>query len=248
MGRIHKPVFEKAGHEVIISGRTSSPSLEEAAIRSDITIVSVPMSVTSRVIEKVGQFCEAIMDFTTVKRWPIDDMLRYSLGEVGGLHPLYGDVPSIDGRTIVYCETPRSGEKCKEIVKCLEDAGAKIKRMTPDEHDFKVVGPLDERAKMLAAYAVFVDSLGITIEQLYRQASPPTRVILDLLARQVDEKNDEMYAAMSELNPYRDELNRRFQRSLAAALEDYRGIPERIRRSFGKQLKPAQERAKKLVE
>jgi len=31
MGRTHKPIFEAAGHEVIISGRNTNPSLEQAA-------------------------------------------------------------------------------------------------------------------------------------------------------------------------------------------------------------------------
>ncbi len=55
IGGVHKPIFENAGHEVIISGRYSSPSLEEAAQQSDLTIVSVPIDAAESVIKKTGR-------------------------------------------------------------------------------------------------------------------------------------------------------------------------------------------------
>lgn len=86
MGQVHKPLFEKEGHTVIISGRNSTPDIETAAEQADLTIISVPIPVTSEIIKKIASKCKAIMDFTSLKTFPISDMLKYSRQdcEVGG--------------------------------------------------------------------------------------------------------------------------------------------------------------------
>src|SRR3989344_324312 len=114
MGSVHSQVFESLGHEVIISGRNSNPSIEESSINSDVTIISVPITAVEEVIKRVAPHCKALLDFTSVKTKPLKLMLEYSNREceVAGLHPLYGPVSSIKGRTIIYCKTEKSGKTC----------------------------------------------------------------------------------------------------------------------------------------
>ena len=133
MGSMHKRIFEKYGHEVIISGRASNPSIEEAAKQSDISIISVPISATEETIRKVALYCKAIADFTSFKKMPIDAMLKYTKkgAEVVGIHPLYGNVDSISGQTIIVCKTPRTGKICNELIECLKKEGATIIEMSP---------------------------------------------------------------------------------------------------------------------
>lgn len=76
---------------------------------------------------------------------------------------------------------------------------------------------------------------------------PPTKILLDLLARQVDENNDDLYREMRPYNPSTTKL----LQDLAAALDETkeRDVPKRIRDLFGDDLlKEAQARAKKMVE
>jgi len=61
----------------------------------------------------------------------------------------------------------------------------------------------------------------------------PTRIMLDLLARQVDEENKTMYEEMIEHNFFTRQRPRK--QTLT---------PSQIREYFGDELKPAQERAK----
>jgi len=250
MGKVHKPMFESAGHEVIISGRTSSPNLEEAAQTSDLTIVSVPISVTNEVIKRVAPYCNAIMDFTGLKVFPIEAMLKYSNEncEVGGLHPLYGDVLSIKGRTVIYCPTPRSGNKCEAIVDAFEKSGVKIKKMGFQTHDLLVAGiAQNARTTIFEAFAGLMEEYDLSPSELYEISPPPTKILLDLIARQVDMKNDSLYRDMQRYNPSTKEITKCLINSLnSSGAED---TPQRIRARFGESfLKESQSRARLLIE
>lgn len=245
MGRVHKPVFEAAGHKVLISGRTSTPSIEDAAKHSDLTIISVPLDVTEEVIKKVAPHCTAIADFTSVKEMPVKTMLKYSREdcEVLGLHPLYGEIPSIKGETIIYCLTERKMDKTWYLFKTLDEAGAELRPMNPKSHDTFVNGLLQNtRTAMIQAYLSQVATSGLSIQDAYVLSPPPTRAILDLAARQFDESNDELYEAMKKINPNTSYLERELAKSLDIPLS-----PAQIRNFYGKELKQAQERAKKRL-
>jgi len=246
MGKVHKPIFESAGHEVIISGRTSSPTLEEAARISDLTIVSVPISATEVMIKRVAPHCNALMDFTGLKVFPIESMLKYSNEncEVGGLHPLYGEVL---GRTIVYCPTKRSGNKCNMIIEAFEKSGLKIKRMDPQSHDM-LVGGIAQNARLMLfeAFARLMEKYDIPARELYEISPPPTRILLDLIARQIDKKNDSLYRDMREYNSSTEEITNYLINTLnSPSAED---IPNKIRTLFGESfLKESQNRARLLI-
>ncbi len=246
MGKVHKPVFEAAGHKVIISGRNTSPNLEEAARISDITIVSVPIEATEEIIRKIAPYCRAIMDFTSLKKFPIEAMLKYSPSncEVGGLHPLYGSVSSIKGRAIVYCPTKKSGEKCREVVRSLESAGAKIIVLDAEEHDKKMAVVQNARKKLFEAYALLVEQAGFDIKELYEVSPPPTRILMDLIARQVDKQSEGLYNAIERYNPN----DKKIRDYLIDSLKDSKDAPKKIRKLFGDELGNSQERARKLID
>jgi len=250
MGKIHKPLFESQGHEVIISGRDSTPGLEEAARTSDLTIVSVPIIATEETIKRVAPGAKALMDFTSLKSFPIEAMLKYSTEncEVGGLHPLYGEVKSLEGRTVVYCETERSGGKCREVVNALNNSGLKIKKMTPKDHDFIVQGiTQNARTILLESFAALMQETGLNAREVYDISPPPTKVLIDLIARQVDPKNDMMYQVMRDYNPSTSKIVKNISESFSQASSKY--SPEKIRDFFGKEfLEEAQERAKRLID
>ena len=251
MGRIYKPALESAGHKVILSGRNTIPGLEEAAKQADLTIISVPISATEEVIKKVAPYCKAIMDFTSLKKFPVEAMLRYSSKncEVAGLHPLHGEVSSIAGKTIIYCETERTGEKCKEVIKSLELFGAKIKKMIPEEHDRYITGFIQNaRRKILEVCGLLLKETGLSIQEVLEISPPPTKVLISLLARQIDEKNDEMWKSMIDLSPFESEANEKLSEFLKRENDNDGDVPRELREYFGEQLKKQQEIAKKLIE
>lgn len=252
MGSVHKPVFESAGHKVIISGRSSEISIEKASEKSDLTIISVPINAVSDVIKKIAPHCKAIMDFTSLKTFPVKDMLNYSDKEceVAGLHPLYGKVKSIEGKTIVYCKTEKSGKKCEEIVNCLKMAGAKIKQMTPEEHDKNVVSINQAlRIKELTAYIKTMKEEGFSIKEMYEIAPPPTKEIIELCARQLNPDNDSMYAEIIKKDAFAENFEKKFLNNFKLIGDNYKKIASELREAFGTDfLKEMQEKAEKKID
>jgi prephenate dehydrogenase len=249
MGRVHKPVFESLGYEVILSGRNSSPSIEEASELSDLTIVSVPIGATEEIIRRVAPYSKALMDFTSVKLLPIEWMLKDSSEdcEVQGLHPLYGNVNSIKGRTIIYCPTERTGEKCSALVKSLGAHGVNMVEMDAKFHDLAINGFLqNNRVKLLEAFVYSLDGLGISMTDAYKLAPPLTKTLLDLAARQANPSNDELYRDMRVNNPFDNYVSKFLENNLRHALNGYN--PEKVRQIFGEELKSAQERAQKIID
>jgi len=248
MGIVHKPVFESAGNEVTISGRYSAPDIITSAKSSDVTIVSVPIPAVEDVIQRVAPYCKAIMDFTSVKMFPIKLMLKYSKEdtEVGGLHPLYGEVTSILDKTIIYCPTERSGKLCEQVIKSFELAGAKIKIMEPELHDLIVSGiSQTARVKLLSTFALLIEKCGITAEELYEVSPAQTRLLLDIIARQVDERNDELYKAINKYNPFTEKINE----YLLSALEEteQRDTSIKIRELYQNKIEKFRKRAELLL-
>ena len=252
MGRVHKKILEKAGHKVITSGRNTVPGYIEATKMADLTIISVPIHATLDIIKQVAPYAKAIMDFTSVKAEPINAMLEFSRDytEVAGLHPLYGELKSVKGRTIVYCPTNKAGEKCSEVVKALEKAGAKIKTLSPFFHDKLINGVLQNvRASYLESFAAFLLESRLTYEELYEISPAPTRVLIDLAARLLgkDEKNQELYKSMRTLNPFNEKIALMSKQVTKDAFENKINY-NKLKKFYGKDLSKAIKRSQKYVD
>jgi prephenate dehydrogenase len=239
MGRVHKKIFEKFGHTVMVSGRKSEISIEDACKKSEITIISVPINVTEDVIKKFAPFCKAIVDFTSLKKFPLEAMLKYSSEncEVAGLHPLYGEVDSINGKTVVFCKTPKTGKRCYEIIDCIKKEGAIIKEMDAEKHD-RIVSSLNQilRVKILTSFGLTLKESSFTVDELYSLAPPPTKKIIELLARQLNEKNDEIYKDIMAKDVFSDYYERKFFRNIKKVSLNYKNIAKNLREFYGDDL------------
>jgi hypothetical protein len=135
------------------------------------------------------------------------------------------------------------------VIKALEFAGAKIKTMSPEKHDL-IVGGIAQNARilLLEAFGSLMEGYGISARDLYDVSPPPTRILLDLIARQVDSNNDELYKAMKDYNPFTAEIEVILSDHLNYC-EDEGKISQKIRKCYGnKFLAECQARAKELIE
>ncbi|MBI5148267.1 prephenate dehydrogenase/arogenate dehydrogenase family protein, partial [Candidatus Pacearchaeota archaeon] len=101
LGKIFKKFFRKYGFKVLISGRKTKLTNIGLAKRADIIIVSVPIHSTISVIKEIAPYTrkeQLLMDFTSIKEEPIKEMLK-SKASVIGLHPMFGKVESLVGKT-----------------------------------------------------------------------------------------------------------------------------------------------------
>ena len=138
MGSVFCKVFTKAGHEVLVSGRSTALTKEELVKKCDIVIISVPIHETVRIIDEISDLMseeQILCDLTSLKVAPVNAML-HSRSEVIGLHPMFGPtVDSITGQTIIATPARSSETSIHLLTDIFESQGAWITITTPEYHD-----------------------------------------------------------------------------------------------------------------
>jgi prephenate dehydrogenase len=138
MGGFFAPVFERHGHEVMVSGRTTTVTGRDLARSCDLVIVSVPIRDTVRVIGEVAPLMggdQVLADFTSVKEGPVQAMLA-SRSHVLGMHPMFGpSVPSLRDQTVIITPARCDARRVQWILDLLKEEGATVTTTTPEEHD-----------------------------------------------------------------------------------------------------------------
>jgi prephenate dehydrogenase len=138
MGSWFAELLEGSGSKVFCVGRKTDLTPAEAARRCDVVVISVPIADTVKVIQEIGPLVSEnrlLMDLTSIKKGPVEAMLRYSSAEVVGTHPLFGPDNDFNSELrIILC--PGRGERGLDWLKgILKDAGFNVTILTPEEHD-----------------------------------------------------------------------------------------------------------------
>ncbi len=138
IGRRMCELFSELGHTVITVDLDTELTAREAATRADVTLVSVPIDVTERVIAEVGPHVPAhglLMDVTSIKAAPLAAMLRSTQASVLGTHPMFGPgAHSFQGQRVVFCRG--RGEPWADWVRDnFRARGMVITEASADEHD-----------------------------------------------------------------------------------------------------------------
>ncbi len=236
MGKFLARLLLKDGFDVVISGSRPekarivaeevgcepAPDNVSAVKDADVVVVSVPISITERVIEEVGSHLEPgtlITDVTSVKVGPVEAMLKHTSEEIHvlGTHPLFGPtVPSLRGQTVVLTPTERSGPWTNKIRRYLEDKGAKVVVTSPEDHD-KVMAVVQclTHAILWAAGGALPRLLEELDPELDPEtvASPVYRLLLDTVGRIVGQ-DPRLYAEIQSFNPYGKAARRELLRAL----------------------------------
>ncbi len=195
--------FEGEGYPVRVSGRKTGPSLPELTRTCEVVIVAVPIGVTVGVIERVGPLVKKeglFMDLTSLKKEPVDAMLRSSASEVIGMHPLFGpDVPSLSGQNIILCPA-RAGRWLPWITEILEKHEARITISEPEEHDemMSLVQALNHLNTI--ALGLALRRSGASPAALDRFSTPVFRTKRAILEK-IPSQNPRLYAEIITLNP-----------------------------------------------
>ncbi len=208
MGRFFTPVFERAGYEVMVSGRSTPLTNADLAEQCDLVIVSVPIHDAVRVIEEITPVLtrgQVLCDFTSLKRDQVAAMLK-SRAQVIGLHPLFGPtVPSLRHQTIIVCPA-RAGEKTvNSLVSIFTREGAQCTVTSPEQHDrmMAVVQGLTHFVTLCMAESV--RRLGVDIESTKAFTSPVYQLELSLVGRLLSQ-DPSLYADILQQNPYVPEV------------------------------------------
>lgn len=204
MGQWFKRFFTAAGYSVEIAGRKTVLTPVELAKKSQVLIVTVPIVVTCATIKEVGPYLAKdalLMDLTSLKKEPVEAMLKYSEAEVIGAHPLFGPRErSLKGKNIVLC--PARGKRWLPWLKDLfESYGGHLEMMSPDEHDqtMGIVQGLVHTAHMAMGMTVAGSKFPLSV--LDSVATPNFKKKLQQV-RRLFGQDPALYAQMLFYNPY----------------------------------------------
>jgi len=203
MGQFFKNFFEQNDCEVMVSSRKTKLKPKDCAKKSDVVLVSVPIDATVDVIKKITPHINKnslLIDTTSIKKSPVNAMLRYSKCEVIGMHPVFGpNVNSLKKQTIVLCPA-RTQKWLSWIVDVFEKNGAKIKLTTPEKHDkmMSVIQGLNHFSTLSVAHAM--KELGISIEESLEFTSPIYKLRMATVGRILNQ-DPNLYANIEIMNP-----------------------------------------------
>ncbi|WP_321508486.1 prephenate dehydrogenase/arogenate dehydrogenase family protein [uncultured Methanoregula sp.] len=203
MGRLFVPVFEKAGYEVLVSGRKTALTSADIARQCDLVIVSVPIRETVKVIGEIAPLMkpgQLLCDFTSLKVEPVKAMLE-SGADVIGLHPMFGPtVRSISRQTIILCPARAGKERVDALVALFEAQGAICTIATPEEHD-RIVAVVQGLTHFVTlCMAETVRRLGMDIRATQAFTSPVYQIELSLMGRLLSQ-DPALYADILQQNP-----------------------------------------------
>ncbi len=203
MAQFFADIFTRHSCKVISSDLYTGLKKEELVKRSDILIISVPLSVTLEVIREIAPLLQEeqlLMDLTSLKAEPVKEMMR-SKAFVIGLHPLFG--PQLDvknEKNVVSCPE-RPGEWQHWLYPILEKENMQIVEADPQEHD-KKMALIQGLIHFLSL--IFSDVLcknNISVTELLVYSTSPFRMQLSILERMLNQ-DPALYGSIAILNPF----------------------------------------------
>ena len=208
MGKLFAGVFERAGYDVMVSGRSTATSNLQLAEQCDLVIVSVPIHKTVGVIDAIAPVMredQTLCDLTSLKVLPVNAMLQ-SKAKVIGLHPMFGPtVRSLRHQTIIACPARADERTLDNLLAIFRNEGAEITVTTPEEHDrmMAVVQGLTHFVTLVMADSV--RRIGLDIGKTKAFTSPVYQIELSLVGRLLSQ-DPALYADILQQNPFVPEV------------------------------------------
>lgn len=216
MGSLFSRFFLNRGYTVEVADLNTPRSNREVVEASDVVIFAVPLHLTVNILRTLVPFTrpdQLLMDLTSLKVAPIQEMLR-SPASVLGLHPMFGGrISSLIGQTLVACPVRISLSDWNCFRDLFGSAGIRIKETSPEEHDrmMSIIQVLFHMTTMLTGRVL--RDLGVDIAETMEYTSPSYRLEINLLGRMFAQ-NGALYSAITEMNPYTRDVISHFRQGL----------------------------------
>lgn len=231
MGQWFAEFLSTDGKDVIIHGRdeqklndagkrlnvSTTTNIPDAVKGADVVLVSVPIDSFEEVIKKL-QPClaqgQTVIDITSVKMMPVEVMHSHLPGiSVLGTHPVFGPGAK-SARNQNFVLTPTNGAEAEiagRVKQFLEEKGAVVTLMTPQEHDemMSVILGLSHFIAIASADVLLSFS---SLEKM-KEIGGPTYKVLLTLAESVITEDPELYASIQMNLPGMTEMEDLFRES-----------------------------------
>jgi chorismate mutase/prephenate dehydrogenase len=221
MGRFFERFFKQSDYEVRILEREDWAKVEALAAGIELCVLAVPIEVTAAVAAQIAPHLPegcVLADLTSLKRAPLEAMLRAYPGPVLGLHPLFGPTTaSMDKQLVVVCPG-RQLEACRWVLDQLTVWGNVLVETTAEEHDaiMGIVQALRHFATF--AFGQFLHGRGVPIARTLELSSPIYRLELAMVGR-LFAQDPALYAEIVFASPERLALLKDYIQSLQRNLE-----------------------------
>jgi len=217
MGTLWTKLLQTVGHEVLAVDVDTDLSAKDAAAAADVVLVSVPIDVTSQVIEQVGPSMREgalLTDLTSVKQQPVEAMLEHSRCAVIGSHPLFGpSVRSLQNQRMAIVPARDEGDLWLPWLRTTYNSlGLTLIETQAHTHDriMSVVQVLTHHATEVMGRTM--RRLGVSVEETLQFTSPVYRMELLMTARHFAQDPD-LYRAIESGNPNCDAVTAAFKES-----------------------------------
>lgn len=221
LGQIFVDLFNRSGYQVSILEQTDWPNSANILADASLVIVAVPIRLTSTIIQKLDSLPNdcILVDITSIKATPLDEMLKIHNGPVLGLHPMFGpDVTGLVKQTIIACEG-RYPEQYQWLLEQFNVWGAKIYSVDAQAHDQAMSMVQVMRHFSTITYGYHLMSEGADIAQLVEMSSPIYRLELIMVGR-LFAQNPELYTDIIFSNQGNVAMMKRFAHRFLALLEN----------------------------
>ncbi len=195
MGKWLARLLRKEKYTVHVCGRKTKLQINDLTRLCHVIVVAVPVSATAKIIQTVGpQLTEdqLFMDLTSLKRDPVQWMLKNSRAEVIGCHPLFGpQLKDVSGQNVIVC--PARGKKWLGWLKGIFQRNKMaVRESTPEKHDrmMAVVQALNHLDTMVLGLAIA--RTGIAFTDIDKYSTPIFRTKMDIM-RKVFTESPELY-------------------------------------------------------
>jgi prephenate dehydrogenase len=228
LGKWIATFLSNKGYNVVITGRNriSGESVSkkigvdytdnnlEAAVSSDVVIISLPIDVTPKIIKELAPQMKKgslLLDVTSVKEEPSNLMTEYAAEgvEVIPTHPMFGPrIRSLDGQVVVL--TPiKKGKWFNKVFNFLEKENTRIIVTSSEIHDrmMSIVQGLTHFAYV--SIAATIERLDIDVKESRKFASPIYNLMLDTIAR-ITAQNPYLVYSIQTRNKYIEETHEKF--------------------------------------
>ena len=242
-GKLMARLFADLGHRVLIVDRETQLTAEQAAKESDVVVVSVPIEATAAVIRRVGPLVREdalLMDVTSIKQQPVDEMLSSSRASVLGTHPMFGPgVHSFQNQRVVVCRA-RGDNWADWVCSALRARGLTVTESTPTQHDRAMAIVQVLTHFQTQTLGLTLSRLGMPLEETMPFTSPAYLLELYVTARHFAQ-DPRLYGPIEMLNPGTRSVTSEFgkaARDIAAVLERgdqiaFDGLFDEVRTFFG---------------
>jgi chorismate mutase/prephenate dehydrogenase len=237
MGRYFADWFNRAGYQVRSMGSKDWPNVAALCDGIDLCIISVIIDKTPEIIERIGPYLPkdcVLVDVTSIKKVPLNAMLKAHPGPVLGLHPLFGPTTSTLDKQIVVATPGRDDDSCRWVIDQFSLWGSVIVMSNAEEHDEIMEFVQSLRHFATFAFGQFLASKKVPLARTLEFSSPIYRLELGMVGR-LFAQDSALYAEIIFATPERRALLKDYIRSLSKNLEMLeKGDKEEFEQEFEK--------------